>query len=375
MSFRNKEHLDISFEEFEESCSPNIAGKRTHISELYDDFPHMQKLPASVQEFLAKSDQIQDDLRKFSENSQEKDNLLLQINERLKHLGYEIEILAKTKLEITLEILNEILNDFLYTSNKLEESERTLCEVSDSKKFQEKELRNRKVFKDFDYSSIDSSLEDLFKEVMNKNFSFRSETDHNIMSFIKYTEIQREKLIKKGQDLIVDNEKSLKSIRELEQKNSQLRIKLTKCQPSLEIDEKFKIIDQILLDLSLKSIKELPDAISKFQKVMYALPTVEKFITEITEEFADDHTCKKLEDIVAAIRTLKRQVVDLDDFRKRVNQAFGSEKVKDIVNFGRGISHFCKLFEVQSSEKMLPVVEELFYFVHQIKGFIAVRIM
>ena len=373
MSFRNKEHRDISFEEFESSCSPNITGKRAHISELYDDFSHMQKLPVSVQEFLAKSDQIQDDIRKLSEISPEKDTLLRQINESLKRLGYEIEIVSKTRLESVLEILNEILSDFLYTSNKLEESERTLCEANDSKKFQERETRNKKLLKDFDYSSIDSNLEDLFKEVMNKNFSFSSETDHNIMSFIKYTELQREKLIKKSQDLIADNERSLQSLKELEQVNSQLRIKLTKCKPSLETAEKSKIIDQVLLDLSLKSIKELPDAISKFQKVMYALPTVEIFITDITEEFANDHSCKKLEDIITAIRTLKKQVVDLDDFRKRVNQAFGSEKVKDIVNFGRGISHFCKLFEVSGSEKMLSVVEELFYFVHQIKGFIAVR--
>ena len=375
MSFRNKETIDISFDEDDELSSRAFLGKRTHISDLYDEMAQTsQKLPNSVQEFLLQSDQIQEDIKKFSQISPEKNQLYKGINEKLKQLGYQFEIGIHPSEDNILEILDEILIDFLFTSNKLEENERILEDIKDLKKSEDREQRNKTLYKNFQYSSIDSNLEDLFKEIMNRSFNMKYDEDHNIMSFIKYAEMQREKLLNKVHEYNTEKEKIHQQLKELEQKNNQLLAKLKTSLPSLENTEKLKIIDQVLVELSIKSIKELPDAINKFQKVMFALPNVEKFIADISEEFADDQDVKKLDDIIISIKAQKKIMKESEEFRKRVCQAFGSEKLKDIISYGRGLSHFCKLFEVPSSEKLLSVVEELFYFVHQIKGFISVRI-
>lgn len=375
MNFQNKELIDISFEDYDEISSQGFLPRKSHISELYDDFPNTsQKLPNSVQEFLLRSDQIQEDIRKKNDKSPDfKKSPYKKINDKLKSLGFSSEISLSTTFESFFDTLDSILTEFIYTVNKLNEAEKSLKEVFDRKKDDERDKRNKRLYNDFEYGSIDSNLEDLFKEVMNRELNLKNEEDHNIITFIKYTEIQRAKLVKKIQEFTNDKDSCISALQELEYKNKELALKLKKNQISNEIRDKMKVLDQVLVELNLKSAKELPEAISKFQQVMFALPSVEKFVADISEEFVNDPNCKKLEDILIIIKSQKKVISEAEDFRRRVCQAFGSEKIKDFISYGRGLSHFCKLFEVQSSEKLFGVVEELFYFVHQMKGFIGVR--
>ena len=343
--------IDNSFEEFEDLDCQGFIGRKTQVSDLYDEFSNSsKKLPNSVQEFLLQSDRIQEDIRKLKINSTDKADLYKNINEKMKELGYKFEITANCKLNTVTEVLDE------YEENN---------------KKNEREKKNKKIFKKFEFGSVASNLEDLFKEITNRDFNMKNDADHNIMSFIKYTEVQREKLIKRIQDFNTDKQSLQESLQDLEYKNKDLLTKLKKSQTSSENSEKIKISDQVCNDLSLQSIKDLPDAIFKFQQVMFTLPTIEKFISDLSEEYSDQN-CKTLEEILGKIKSQKKLLAESDDFRRKICQAFGSEKLKEIGNYGRGLSHFCKLFEVSNSEKLLSVVEELFYFVHQIKGFLSV---
>jgi alanyl-tRNA synthetase len=207
---------------------------------------------------------------------------------------------------------------------------------------------------------------------MNKSFDSQKEEDVSIFTFIKFVEIQRAKTLKKLENLNSEKENLSRDLAEIQGKNKELLNRLKKAVALVENNEKIKIIESICKDLSLKNVKELPEAIHKFQQVMFALPSVEKFVAEVSEEFVGEFNCKKLEDIVPMIKSLKKQLNDDEEFKKRVFLAFGSDKLKDLVNFGRAISHFCKLFEVTSSENLFGTVEELFYFVRQIKGFVMV---
>jgi hypothetical protein len=373
MSFQNKD-LDISFDDYDVMSSQNYTGKKINGLELYEDCPDSSKqLPNSLQEFLFQSDQIQLDIKKLTELSPEKASLFKEINEKIKRLGYKITVGQDSKANTLLELLGEVLSDFLYTTAKLEDQERTLIEINDTSKLLDMEKRNKSIYKLFEYESIESKLENLFKEIMNRNFNKKNDDDHNIMSFIKYTEIQRDKLINKIQELNLQAEKSCIDLKDLETKNKELYSKLKKSNISIENNEKLKIIDQVCRDLSIKSIKELPDVIGKFQQVMVALPNVEKFISEVSEELLAEQSSKKLDDIIPKIRAHKKLIVEAEDFKKRVSQAHGTEKLKDIIAYGKGFSHFCKLFEVTNTDKVISVVEELFYFVHQIKGFLSVN--
>ena len=372
MSSQNKEMIDNSFEEFEDLDCQGFIGRKTQVSDLYDEFSNSsKKLPNSVQEFLLQSDRIQEDIRKLKINSTDKADLYKNINEKMKELGYKFEITANCKLNTVTEVLDEILNDFVDVSRKFEENGRILDEYEENNKKNEREKKNKKIFKKFEFGSVASNLEDLFKEITNRDFNMKNDADHNIMSFIKYTEVQREKLIKRIQDFNTDKQSLQESLQDLEYKNKDLLTKLKKSQTSSENSEKIKISDQVCNDVSLQSIKDLPDAIFKFQQVMFTLPTIEKFISDLSEEYSDQN-CKTLEEILGKIKSQKKLLAESDDFRRKICQAFGSEKLKEIGNYGRGLSHFCKLFEVSNSEKLLSVVEELFYFVHQIKGFLSV---
>ena len=123
----------------------------------------------------------------------------------MKELGYKFEITANCKLNTVTEVLDEILNDFVDVSRKFEENGRVLDEYEENNKKNEREKKNKKIFKKFEFGSVASNLEDLFKEITNRDFNMKNDADHNIMSFIKYTEVQREKLIKRIQDFISIN--------------------------------------------------------------------------------------------------------------------------------------------------------------------------
>ena len=129
MSSQNKEMIDNSFEEFEDLDCQGFIGRKTQVSDLYDEFSNSsKKLPNSVQEFLLQSDRIQEDIRKLKINSTDKADLYKNINEKMKELGYKFEITANCKLNTVTEVLDEILNDFVDVSRKFEENGRVLDE-------------------------------------------------------------------------------------------------------------------------------------------------------------------------------------------------------------------------------------------------------
>ena len=231
MSFQNKEMIDNSFEEFEDLDCQGFIGRKTQVSDLYDEFSNSsKKLPNSVQEFLLQSDRIQEDIRKLKINSTDKADLYKNINEKMKELGYKFEITANCKLNTVTEVLDEILNDFVDVSRKFEENGRVLDEYEENNKKNEREKKNKKIFKKFEFGSVASNLEDLFKEITNRDFNMKNDADHNIMSFIKYTEVQREKLIKRIQDFNTDKQSLQESLQDLEYKNKDLLTKLKKSQ-------------------------------------------------------------------------------------------------------------------------------------------------
>lgn len=373
MSFHGKELIDISFEEFDEASPKGFFMKKTQISGIFDEYSQpAQKFPNSVQAFLARTDKIQEDIRRQTA-SPEVQNSYKKVNGKLKELGFESSVSTHTPQEGFLEVLEEILNELFFVKNKGKNLEKELqgCK-EDKNKTEERCKKTQSAFSTFEYESTEDNLEDLFKEIMNKSFNSDSEDDINIYTFIKYVEIQRGKSLKKIEELSAERENLAQSVFELQSKNKELFNKLKKTASLVENNEKIRITEQVCSELGIKTVKELPEAIHKFQQVMFALPGVEKFVAEISEEFVGEYACKKLEDIVPHIKGLKKQVLECEEFKKRVFLAFGSDKIKDIVNFGRGLSHFCKLFEVPVADQMLATVEELFYFVRQIKGFVMV---
>lgn len=371
MSFQNKELIDISFDEFDSGSPKSHFTKKTHISDLFEDFsPSTSKLPNSVQEFLMRSDQIQEDLRRNS-SPHEAPSHLRKLNSKLKESGFG-PMQANPPVESLYSILDQVLSDLIQSRSREKLLNKELEQNKSKEKNENRLKRNAGLFDNFDYESNDENLEDLFKEVMNKSFDSRNEDDVNIYTFIKYVEMQRNKTLKKLDEVNLEKESLTKELKEMQEKNKEIIVKLKKTVALVENNEKIRIVESVCNDLEIKNVKELPEAIRKFQQVMFALPGVEKFVAEVSEEFVGEYGCKKMEDIVPSIRNLKKQLAECEDFKKRVFLAFGSDKIKDIVNFGRAISHFCKLFEVPSPDKLLATVEELFYFVRQIKGFVMV---
>ena len=138
-----------------------------------------------------------------------------------------------------------------------------------------------------------------------------------------------------------------------------------------ETTEKLKVLSSVITQLNLTSYTEVPNALNKIQQVMLTLPGIDKFVKQICEEIALSPS-SRLDEILDTLKNMKKKLQALEKFKITITENFSSANELEIIEKIKGLSYFCRLFEVRQKDNIINVVEGIFYFVHEIKMFLAV---
>lgn len=238
------------------------------------------------------------------------------------------------------------------------------------------------------YQSGAEREKSMFRTFMNREYNPKRETDSKVMAIIIMYEEQKYKLMKEMNVIKKDMDMSKKHFqdadfnysklnRELEDQkieNQTLKNRLKYLEQHSSLDHN-KILNSIAQQLSLRSYDEILPAIYKMQQVLLALPNVDKFVTAVCDELFDENSSlgsNKLDKVLPEIKQLKQSSLEYNEYRNKLRDAYGDSDPRDIVGKVKGLSHFCRLFDVKKNDDIINVVEGVFFFVHELKLFLAV---
>lgn len=222
----------------------------------------------------------------------------------------------------------------------------------------------------------------IFKAFMEQEYNPMRDNDAKVMAIIQNYEEQKQKLI--GE--IANYKKELESINnsfkkqkersiedaEYEQKR-RARTNLSESNDP-ESNDKIRILMNAVKQLSLKSYQDIPNALNKIQQVMLTLPGIDKFVKQICEEIMLSPS-SRLDEVLETLREIKRRLQVLEKFRQSVFENLASTNENEVNEKIRGLSYFCKLFEVKPKDDIINSIESIFFFVHEIKMFLAVIVI
>jgi hypothetical protein len=389
---------------------------------------------SSVQEFLKQSNEIQEEIRKLSELCQQispkKDSFIEeaprekedfegdhvvweQINNLLTTHGfapltinqddYDQDYPDPSSAQDTLvELITEYSNlsrnfEELNSSYKeLEEEYKAKCLQAEKNKGIEEKIRNldkinrqlqeklakqQENFKSREEKVVNQKIKtfgerpvSIFKAFMDQDYNPLRDNDAKIMAIIQNYEEQVQKLLQDLQSSRREVEglnSSFKKLKEKSVENDQ-SYQRPRIQKDDESQEKLKVLQNVVSQLSLKSYLEIPNALHKIQQVMMTLPGIDKFVKQICEEIMISPG-SRLEEVIESLKELKRKVIQGEKFRNNVFDQLNASSENEVLDKIKGFMYFCKLFEIRPREDVIASVESIFFFVHEIKMFLAVR--
>lgn len=391
---------------------------------------------SSVQEFLKQSNEIQEEIRKLSELCQQispkKDSFIEEapkekedyeenhivwdeINNLLNSHGFSTLALYSDEygqevpdpvsiqdsvVELITEYSNlyrsfeEINNSYkeledqfkskstqIERSKNLEEKMKNLDKIN--RQLQEKVNKQQELLKEKEEvlvkvaSQKTKSLGDrpinVFKAFMEQEYNPMRDNDAKVMAIIQNYEEQVQKLLqdlnssKRELDSLSQSYKRLKD-RSIESDNSYQKLKASR---DNESQDKLKVLQSAVSILNLKSYTEIPNALNKIQQVMLTLPGIDRFVKQICEEIILSPT-SRLEEVLETLKDLKRKAAAGEKFRNTVFEQFGANSEGEVFERIKGFLYFCKLFEIRQRDDIVASIESIFFFVHEIKMFLAV---
>lgn len=219
----------------------------------------------------------------------------------------------------------------------------------------------------------DEKEKKVFRAFMRREFNPVVDSDANILGIIIFYEDQKHKLMEEYRKFKEDMEKSQKYLKnfqldledqqhtlmQTQQENEQLRAKLPH---NSAHQSHYQILNLVAKELCVKSVDEIPQAINKMQQVFMTLPNIEKFIETVCKIVSEETVNPDLERILETIAGWKEQIAKL-------HQGMQASSSQDALDKADAIAQFCNLFEVANTPVKV-VVEQVFYFVHEIKLFL-----
>jgi hypothetical protein len=134
-------------------------------------------------------------------------------------------------------------------------------------------------------------------------------------------------------------------------------------------------VENVLRQLGLKSVEELPGAIGKMQQVIRALPSLEGFIKRVVGEVAGElQGTRAVEEVIPTLRTWKQRLSCLDSLHSLYTRLLGSSSLTDSQLFSSieaalyDLSHFRSLFSLSPSLPTHTSIDQVFLFVHEMKA-------
>jgi predicted nucleic acid-binding Zn-ribbon protein len=156
---------------------------------------------------------------------------------------------------------------------------------------------------------------------------------------------------------------------------------------NLSGEECRRVLLQLSESLQSRTPSALQSSISKLQQVVMATPQLERFIQNICMEIHPNKETwnsspKKLDEILPTIRKWKRQLEDhhsILNLKSYICTLFNIDPKKEVspeelmsilgTSF-EAINYFKSMYEITDNSEIVPTMNQVFVFVHEIKGFL-----
>lgn len=230
-----------------------------------------------------------------------------------------------------------------------------------------------------------ASLENIFKKFFNRSIDKNNKFDLAIVSMITVYEMQKNNFQREIEKLVKELQGKMKKVVQIEGDLRQGYQVLNEMQEKLNVLENrgtdaktevkdFKggnaenqeIIDEVCKILSIKQPLQIPAAVAKLEKVLRAVPQLEKFIKEVYQIVASEEKAGKIsmELVIPALRQSFRELKELRTRRKTPEKRMQTTFEQEV------IEHFKHLFEIVKDEDIIETMDQVFLFVHELRSFL-----
>ena len=131
-----------------------------------------------------------------------------------------------------------------------------------------------------------------------------------------------------------------------------------------------ELLQKTVRMLSLKSAAEIPEALDTMQQAILALPKVEEFMNAVCKEVFSHSAKHSPDQVVDAVKAWRKGHAKLQAKLKKLQDALGANGHEAHAR-ARAVSYFCRLFVIEGDD-VKETVEQVYYFVYELKGFLAV---
>ena len=232
-----------------------------------------------------------------------------------------------------------------------------------------------------------SDIEDIFKRVFHRNIDKNSKNDMGVANLISVFEIKQqnyEKDIEKANKELQSKRKMMAQIEEnmrqgyhkaLNEMQHKLNMLENRCS-ELKFDKKFEnpensnenqsIIDEVCKIFSIKQSTQIVPAVIKLEKVLRAVPQLEKFIKEVCQVVSVDEKLGKIsmEQVIPTIKNSLKELKELRNKRQNIELDIKTNFHQEV------IEHFKHLFEIERDEDIIETMDQVFLFVHELRSFL-----
>lgn len=425
--------MDSSDNDFPEEDSQKFSQTDDLEEKPFTSPSSSKNISSSVQEFLKQSNEIQEEIRKLSELCQqispkkdsfvdetgqskeeyEEENYWNKVNTMLETHGFspvvmieeeynqdvpDVNSLSDTLVDVIteysnlarmhtemqseyskLEIENKELQNVAGKAKKLESQYKDLDKIN--RQLQEKLSKNHQESRGkeetrgkYNPRPSNEKTANIFKSFMEQDYSPMRDSDAKVMGLIQNYEEQKGKILSELSNYKRENEE-LKNLLKRSKERKHEEKPRSEYMENYEIEsEKNKILASVVKQLQLKNYAEIPNAINKIQQVLLTLPGIDKLVKQICEVITLNPV-SGLEEVLGTLQEIMKQRKNLDKFKLAVCESLSTNNEHDVFEKLKGLQYFCKLFEVKQKDDVIGVVEGIFYFVHEIKMFLAVSFM
>lgn len=229
-----------------------------------------------------------------------------------------------------------------------------------------------------------NNLEEIFKKAFGRSIDKGSKTDMAVVNLISIYEIQKRSYereiegisreLQSKKRVMGHIEENLrqgyhKALNEMQEKLNILEsrcadIKNDKKNESLETsNENQVIVDEICKILSIKHPDQIVPAVIKLEKVLRAVPQLEKFIKDVYQIVSSDEKTGKLT-MELVIPTLRQCFKELKELRIKKQASIPTTFHQEV------LEHFKHLFEIEKDEDIIETMDQVFLFVHELRSFL-----
>lgn len=240
------------------------------------------------------------------------------------------------------------------------------------------------VIEEITYGINFASLDDIFKRNFGRGIEKGSKNDSAIVNLISVYEVQKRSYEQDIERLAKELNNKRRTIAQVEENMRQSYHKalndmqeklvmLEKRCTDLKLDKKSggehsdsnSIVEEVCRVLNIKQSSQIVPAVVKLEKVLRAVPSLEKFIKDVFYIVSSNENSEDKLTMENVIPTLKKSFKELHDLKYKKKP--GHNKV----NFYQEvIEHFKHLFEIDKDEDLIETMDQVFLFVHELRSFL-----